>query len=642
VKNSFSAIGQITNQIEIEDQKKIWFSLGLASVVLFSGEDERLEDELKKILNGKLSASEKWTIADNEIQEDTSETWLAPPSKIESKSLEIDYKSIENEELLSLLNEFALSINLLANLSAQYAPALFFTINSIVKIMQELINELNFLYIFKENKSTDNLPESLNPNLISALNEDGIQANIFQRIGAIVEIVSTISYIDSQLFSCVPPLINNSYRISSHSLLGVGSAYLGIAGFAQFVEKQFQNFPVTKVIENYFNSMEAFEHKGMYDYSIDKWDKYEFSLDEKFGDIEKNDIKSSLLYFSLRLGFKETTNTISIPNQVIGFADSVTWSIMTLSHELLHTHVRDILGVIFKSPENESAEDWFIKLCREYQTLIDGDAESVSPDRKNRHLIDSIRLFIFEYCNTKETVMKLGNTSGIGSVDDEEDCCYFSILSSPEDHINRLMEYYRDINELFVHVLDYHYFYDCKPEIYIGLLWESWSTVPSVLQDTQTYLLRTLIAIGTEIKIAPAARFEEAVSVLKENLETINNRCKNNVTIQKALETLADESSLQYLCDLFDTSIPLGDMVNKLLCSRNIYSSMVADPDRSLENGYSYGCETGIFENDSIVSPVAFILDRLKFSLERIENDLSIEYRSAWLLHVCASSLNES
>ena len=633
---SFQSIGQIINQVDDDVQRNIWFSNGLSSIVIFS-EDESAAEIISDLLENQVSAIEKWCVNRNTIDLDKCGYELKPSATFDAENFQVHYETIENNpEILNLLNEFTLSMNRLVNLSAQYSPALLFTLKSIASNIQELIDELSCLIDLKNGKIVKELPPSLvkkNANVLLAEN-NGIQKRIFQRVGSIIEIVSTISYIDSQAFGCVAPLLNNNFRISSNSLLGVGSAYLGIIGFTQFVEKRFSDFPVTKVIDNFFHEMKAFDCKNLFSYNSDLWGTYDFNLDDKFQDIEKNSIKSSLIYLSLRLGFKETSNTISSPWQVVPFGDSVPWSLMTLSHELLHSHVRSILGAIFKCPEDETTENWFKKLCLNYQNTMQSGTE------KENSLLDSIRIMIFEYCVYIEERSSVSQDD-IFKAKEKGEKVYFNLEEQNSELIlERLSGYFKNINELFVHVLDYHYFYDCNPELYIGLLWESWSTVPAVLQDIRIYLLRTMIAIGTEVKSDPVNRFKDTTTIFLEHLKQIDKRCDTNETIKKALAVLEDKERLPMLENLFDISIFLADMVNHLLCSKNIYSSIVADSDKGPDGDQFYDLETGYFEDSPIQSPVAFVLDRLRFSLNKTESDLSIEYRSAWLLHACASNLD--
>jgi hypothetical protein len=54
-----------------------------------------------------------------------------------------------------------------------------------------------------------------------------------------------------------------------------------------------------------------------------------------------------VLHFSSRYGFHETMNTMSASWQCVYASASRDWNLLTLSHEFLHAHVREIIALVF-------------------------------------------------------------------------------------------------------------------------------------------------------------------------------------------------------------------------------------------------------------------------------------------------------
>ena len=56
---------------------------------------------------------------------------------------------------------------------------------------------------------------------------------------------------------------------------------------------------------------------------------------------------------------------------------------------------------------------------------------------------------------------------------------------------------YDVINEIMAHTLDFYYFYQNDPSIYIKQIWLSWATLPTTPLKVQEYVLRSVSAIAT-------------------------------------------------------------------------------------------------------------------------------------------------
>src|SRR6185295_8148267 len=123
--------------------------------------------------------------------------------------------------------------------------------------------------------------------------------------------------------------------------------------------------------------------------------------------------RPKIVYYSGRQGFRETTFAITAPLQMFYSDWSVRWSPMTLSHELMHGHVRDILSSIFsdgKDPVPSTKK--FDVYAAEFRK-----AQSSGADIPN--LKACLRHIIFNFCLWDDAVQKLltkmetGGTEGV-------------------------------------------------------------------------------------------------------------------------------------------------------------------------------------------------------------------------------------
>ncbi len=308
---------------------------------------------------------------------------------------------------------------------------------------------------------------------------------------------------------------------------------------------------------------------------------------------------------------------------------------MTLSHELMHAHVRAILAAVFRSPDPALlGEDAFDKYYRDYRQFIKGNT---STDWK---LVESLRFAIFNYCSFRCSLENSGhNPSPV--VGEPASLHELPVSVPPGDTMHRLLgEYFKSINEVIVHVLDFQYFYNGLESLYLPLLWHSWATVPAVLEHISDYLLRTLVAIACADPGKPEFRFQNAVSKVRDVLNEIISSGHNDLLIEQALVHLSDDSRMRRLKLLFLPGLYLADIVMSLLRSTKIHGALLAGDSRlrQTDDGYKYLLDTGDWPGVPVHSPVALVADRLRRSIHSTDSDWDSEWRSSWLFVACASA----
>jgi hypothetical protein len=313
---------------------------------------------------------------------------------------------------------------------------------------------------------------------------------------------------------------------------------------------------------------------------------------------------------------------------------------MTLSHEILHAHVTAVLAAIFASPDQDLPEDARKEFLVKYEEAV------LHKQSKPHHFIDSLRSILYHYAVLQPQYSSTGEDAALERAsrnsDGEERERDIILPNSHEDIMGSLNDVFHEINELLVHVLDYHYFYDCNDRLFLGLLWESWWSVPKVLNEVEQYIFRSLVAVASgEEKIGQKVlvRFNNAVKTLDSILQQLIDRNPENVLVSEALNSLKKETVRDILLSKFHIGIYLADMVRSFIWSKNIHGALYRDDNCTKNEGiYYYQVETCEFRDIDIQSPVALIADRLRNAL--VENEtmgFSPQHRAAWLQLACAS-----
>lgn len=200
-----------------------------------------------------------------------------------------------------------------------------------------------------------------------------------------------------------------------------------------------------------------------------------------------------------------------------------------------------------------------------------------------------------------------------------------------------LSEEYRNINEIFVHVLDLNYFYGGKVEKYIPLIWSSWSAVPHINADLRQYILRSLISIASKIDQEPFERWHLSVAKFKEVLLNYFPSKDKFPIIDKLSVILHDEELLkETYFNAFKCSLIIVDLATKVFYSGNIRSKLYADENISFEHLETRAEEQMIynapldFVDIEIKCPIPYLFDRMtrvldnEYNIEDVERETTL------------------
>jgi hypothetical protein len=356
-----------------------------------------------------------------------------------------------------------------------------------------------------------------------------------------------------------------------------------------------------------------------------------------------------LAYFSSRLGFKEFQNSITAATQCLHACDSPRWTLMTLTHELLHAHVRAILASILIPSKGELPEDAAKRFAVEHASNID--------ERKFKNLekftvIGFLRHCLFEYSDYYHE----SNNSPF-------DAPQMSIAAAQvaEGQMHRLKNAFPFINEIMVHTLDLPYFYNDDLTQYLKSLWDSWSTIPGVVDRIDAYLLRSLVAAGSlkaaNEKIELVTRKDELLANATFSLtQSFDSACKEvsgaiaelqavggkSVILNLIVEHLVDPKARKHLRKLYPANLKLAMVTREFFLSNSIKNHLSAVSDKfsdfDAEKGEIYRLEEKDLVQEGIANPLRFLQDRLRRGLG-IQGlpDKQEEWKSAWVLHALAS-----
>jgi hypothetical protein len=193
-QHAFQALGYLLNQIIPENHERIWFSHGLASILMFSQELDTL-CKVSSLYSKGLRGYEIWTLQDNLIIE--KKFWHCKPTTYDPSLYSLIEYNLLSADLCHILDEFQNSINAAITRSAQYIPSHLLIYQQLVKLVNEFIEELLFLCGLSSRP-----PASFTePGEILLENQIERQKMINQRTGGLVQINSTLSYVISQSYS---------------------------------------------------------------------------------------------------------------------------------------------------------------------------------------------------------------------------------------------------------------------------------------------------------------------------------------------------------------------------------------------------------------------------------------------------------
>lgn len=613
-------------------QAKLWFSHGIAAVILPTNDPKEI-DALASEWKTDLRAIEVWSLNKGRI---TSEVKAGVAATVEPEHTRLtDFSVISDLDLKAVLMELQLNLSELASRAAQHLPSYLASLARVVTAINEIISEL----IWLEDVSRAG-PQSVSETMAEMLRKgepDKINRRRNLRVDTLIQLNSSITYVISQAFHGASPILAHRTLLGAFSLLGVGTAWRAMARFTEYIEDVFERVPVITSIKRSYGKRPGINVRFSEDTAgPGEWHGINFNLDEDMDDVAPATGKPKLVCYSGRLGFGEAEFTATAATQLLHASDSVRWSLMTLSHELLHAHVHAILAVILRLPKKSLSEE----AEREHMAAYRPREEQRGEELVGEHLAQSLVFATYEYAKMAlvsaawrrqlNNAKEMRARAGVRKMTDEE------FIENCSDK-RTLME------EVMVHVLDLHYFYHEDVDLYLDLLWESWATVPAVIEDLENYIIRSVSAVAATLPGKTKERFDGATRILGNAMERLKKRDAGDSVVARVMHHMTDDLLRKGIFARFAINLYIADVTRKFLFSHKAQKALSGDdkrydPNIHRENGrIHYLIGTGEFSGATVINPVAFLLDRLRRCSER-ENGLPEEYRSAWTFLACAST----
>jgi hypothetical protein len=627
---AFPVLGRLLHSAPKELTDGLLYTTGLASILLLS-KREALANDVERIARAAARSKETWKVDHGRIV--SISCHCSSPRGEDSHFTLAKYDSLPLVPKTTV-DEFVANMAVLMPKVRLHIPGEIDTFVRLIALANELVQEM--VYVCNPIGSP---PETLSeytqqqfakhPSLCTRI--------LHQDTDRLVQINSALSYVSTQALSGAVPILDRRSLIRRYSLLGVGTATLALTRIAHSIERAFAKGALENILSERAGDAAALPGlDNLPEYDSRKWK--EFSVDAWNGKVNARESYPKLPYFSGRLGFREAEYTVSAALQSLAAGAGAEWSLLTLTHEMLHGHVRNLLSMLFQGDPNRRPDEKWDDFYARFEARCNGQP----PAKEN--LLDSLRAIILSYCcNAISHGSLTRDIVGAGQgYKEQEISLSFPLLARDSLWLAYEAEY-RNISEIFVHILDLHYFYCSSLSHYVRLIWRSWSTVPQVWADLRQYILRSLLVVATKTEGTAYERFGSARLRLVEILEGLQSDSTLPApVINEALKRLKREYAEKHLFYPFAASMILVDVVHQVLTSSAIRGSLNAgDPHFSLaptttfEEWLLYDMPDK-FVDDVVISPTAYLADRLSREVQQPEGQ-ALEAKTAAMFLACAS-----
>jgi hypothetical protein len=480
--------------LEIFNNTKVWITHGLFNLICFTQEEEKFNNVIQW-LEGYSIRHESWEIQNYEL---TSISFLFFDSK-------------ENE-WRKKINEIQ-EINVPSTLRScimEYCALTSSILSRSEKTVTEFIDFFARIISFVES----DLKEYLASNKA-----------IYDVFSDITVINSGLTRFSSQTFAGITPIEQTEGHIWSHSLLGNGIPNYALFKIRKFVEEKIGELRIPVIIELLQYITDDVPNLLNINALDDFWSKDNLILylaNTKVSKKYKNELKEEIVplitYFSGRDGYRSQVNTLSAPIESISSANTIEWSLITITHEISHTIIKGILPLILPNLADEND----IKRSIEIAIVRDCEIHNLLEEIKRVVLISILDI---ELCSTgkKENELEISNES---------------------DFIEVLGRWHSEIEEILAHVFDFMYFYSSDAEKYIKEIWISWSVLPNVKKRIHGYLVRTICAILSHYLSKGLQAEEYCYTVVLNTFSSLKEQNGGIPVINEASEYLEDNWDL--------------------------------------------------------------------------------------------------
>ncbi len=399
--------------------------------------------------------------------------------------------------------------------------------------------------------------------------------------------------------------------------------------FTRYLESAFTTRSAQKVISSQYSVLP-------YDIpsSISKYvsgNEYKFSsptsaseLFDSGGEFRQDDQVPLLTYFSLRHGFMESKFSVTAASEALTSETMPQWTLMTLSHEIMHSRVRTIFQALFGKVWGDS--DYSLINEEFYRDFAEWIEQRSAPQKTK--IAPGLRNVILHFCYAIELF-----SDPILAKND---------ALSRTVTIEKLSECYSRHKqlaiEMIVHFHDYYFSYAYQPKMYLMSLWASWIKVAAPYTRTEEYLTRSLATVACGAGTEPTAAYATSVEHIRDALDSLEAKDVCSPLFQE-IRSLVDSEEVRAL---FKPMYYLIDQVRLFFASQTIASNIdKIDKDPFSEGSFraeDYSASIYVFrEEGETISPIRYSLAALFRALSDSPPSVDRQWLTAWNYMVISS-----
>ena len=588
-------LAKLVNDLDASIAQRTFITHGHACVVLFANDREEA-DAVVDALRPELRGHEFWPHEDGRVVRDdiTVELPEVDPEWPEVAPVETTNLGFEAAAQIRQFNaNLAYFCQVVSRYAAEVAPLAVWLQRSVADIASEL----------------------------AELAEDASDVNVRRIIGLeslLIEANATLTHYCSQIGSGQLPLGGSNFSVGEYSLLGIGAMARAAWRLYSHLSSVFGTFDLVGRLQQRYDSTPGFDWTApsrASDYT--PWR----DLPAAFAKLQADPGDGPRLhipFFSSRWGFHESMHSISLSWQCLHASATKEWNLLTLTHEFLHAHARDLLYQVLDLSCSDTALD---ELVTSYNERSVGS-----------NALESLRLAAIRSLVNLDRSFRL--SSAVTGARNETKRVPGESKTLTNDRVRGLMQSQSGlVQEIVVHTLDFLYVYDARDDDYINSIWSSWSLVPGVIARIDHYVLRTLCALAANspLQNTDEQLFEDAVARLVAALEPLAGRSRTRPAIHEALALLNNEQARGRLSIQFSGARYTLELARCIFYDPSLNAALVRDDNTTVIDGTrtTYAMNTGDYPAAEIQSPIGFFLDRFNGYRDQA-GDPEAEYESIW------------
>jgi hypothetical protein len=435
--------------------------------------------------------------------------------------------------------------------------------------------------------------EAVVPDVLSSSLDDPLTA-----IALLVDVNAALSRFASQAFSGSSPIRETECHFWTHSLLGSGVANVALWNIRRFLQATLGQARIPERVEAFSSIDRGFVNLGAVgSYADPAWKQNWINHDELPALLDP--LFPQITYLSGRDGFRTTETTLSAPLSIVTSCNSLRWSLLTITHEVSHTIIGAVLGVIL--PDFRSHDE----ITKTLDTL-NGQAATAN-------LLQELRRFLLRI------MFEMDQADGLPA----------PRRVTHEDLVDIVRRRKEEVEEIMVHTFDFIYFYGQKAEVYVPSIWLSWAAIPHLDPKLEQYVIRTVCAtMANHFDFAPV---EHARDQVLELLKTLSATTQPHSYVTTACRHLS-EGWLPNIERKVTARMALVRIVTGFLQSPEMLQRVRGQSVQSRRTGGKVLAHTALHLTiDRIENPLRFI--------EEFTSDNCDVCTSIWMLHCLAFNI---